>query len=158
MRPGGFGGYFLGEPVPPEERLAGGEEASHGLVPDDVGAADRVALDRMFSETYEQLRRLAATPIVSADLATYVKRVFELPDHEYAGGRLLAKVLPLVEAGRGNDRPGVRGTMWAAYNGVTEYLAYARGRDAGVRLDSLWFGAGQRLNSRALTVALDMAS
>ena len=41
--------------------MAGGEEASHGLVPDDVGAADRVALDRMFSETYEQLRRLAAT-------------------------------------------------------------------------------------------------
>ncbi len=41
--------------------MAGGEEVTHGLVPDEVGAADRVALDRLFSETYEQLRRLAAS-------------------------------------------------------------------------------------------------
>lgn len=127
---------------------------------DDVREAMNLA-SAEFEATADQLRRLAATPILSEDLRKYVKRVFDVqetgPDSEAAGERLLARVVPLVEQGRGNDVEGVRGTLWAAYNGVTEYLAYERGRDAGVRLDSLWFGAAQRLNQRALSVALEMS-
>ncbi len=79
-----------------------------------------------FEATAEQLRRLAATPIVADDLKKYVKRVFELGDaddaQDEAGKRILSRVTPLFEEGRGNDLPGVRGTLWAAYNSVTEYL------------------------------------
>lgn len=127
---------------------------------DDIREAMNLA-SAEFEATADQLRRLAATPILAEDLRKYVKRVFDLPDTgpgaDASGARLLARVVPLVEEGRGNDLPGVRGTLWAAYNGVTEYLAYERGRDAGVRLDSLWFGAAQRLNQRALSVALEMS-
>ena len=74
------------------------------------------------------------------------------------GERLLERIQPLFEKGRGNDLPGVRGTWWAAYNAVSEYLTHERGRAADTRLDSLWFGQGANLNGRALSVALEMAA
>ncbi|WP_298625068.1 DUF932 domain-containing protein, partial [uncultured Zoogloea sp.] len=80
------------------------------------------------------------------------------------GRRLLDDVRPLFEAGVGNDRAGVRGTWWAAYNAVTEWLTHHRGSPAGTereqaerRFDSLHLGPGRRLGVRALMLALDAA-
>lgn len=66
----------------------------------------------------------------------------------------------------GNEIDGVRGTAWAAFNAVTYWTSHFRDtrvssrRAAGglkrddlvreARLDSLWFGEGQKLNDRAL--------
>ena len=44
-----------------------------------------------------------------------------------------------------------------AYNAVTEYLSYGRGRSEDSRLSELWFGQGATINSRALEAALAMA-
>ena len=60
-------------------------------------------------------------------------------------------------AGRGNEMPSVSGTLWTAYNGVSEWLGYERGTSQGNRLNSLWFGDGASLNRRALEAALEMA-
>jgi len=58
------------------------------------------------------------------------------------------------EHGKGNDRSGVRGTLWAAYNGVTELIDHRRTqRTADRRLDSAWFGNGYFIKARALRVA-----
>jgi Domain of unknown function (DUF932) len=47
------------------------------------------------------------------------------------------------------------GTLWAAYNGVTEYLDHRRTRQTpGRRLASLWFGEGHRVKARAHRAAL----
>ncbi len=73
------------------------------------------------------------------------------------GERLYERIVPLFEGGRGNDLPGVKGTWWAAFNGVTEYLTHERGKSADTRLDSLWFGQGAQLGRRALDTALAMA-
>jgi phage/plasmid-like protein (TIGR03299 family) len=118
--------------------------------------------DARFESTAEQYRRLAAREINADDLKKYVSLVFAAPnadenarpDHQ----RILSKIVPLFETGRGNDLPGVRGTLWAAYNGVTEYLAYERGRSQDARLDSLWFGPSANLNRRALDVGIQMAA
>jgi hypothetical protein len=67
------------------------------------------------------------------------------------------KIVRLAEAGRGNDLPAVRGTLWTAYNGVSEWLTYSRGRSEDNRLNSLWFGDSALTNRHALEVALDMA-
>jgi hypothetical protein len=64
----------------------------------------------------------------------------------------------LFEAGRGSDLPGVRGTLWGAYNCVSEFLGYERGNSRDSRLGSLWFGASRRANVRALETALAMAA
>ena len=54
---------------------------------------------------------------------------------------------------------GVEGTLWAAYNGVTEWLDHRKIRQsADQRLASIWFGEANRIKARALTVAVEMLS
>ena len=51
----------------------------------------------------------------------------------------IAEIVTSAETGKGNDLPSVRGTLWTAYNGVSEWLSYNRGNTDN-RLNSLWFG------------------
>jgi phage/plasmid-like protein (TIGR03299 family) len=122
--------------------------------------------NQQFEATAEQYRVLASKEINQADLEKYVKLVFnsnkkileaEGDTANLNNKRLINSIQPLFEKGLGNDMPGVRGTLWAAYNAVSEHLQYNRGDDAQVRLDSLWFGQGAQLNKRALEVAVMMA-
>jgi phage/plasmid-like protein (TIGR03299 family) len=120
-----------------------------------------------FSATVEKMRELARLGVSADSLRRYVERVF-LPevkkrtvsdeDAQSALNKIHAKVVPLFEKGRGNDLPGVKGTMWAAYNAVSEYMTWEKGRSASTRLDSLWFGEGGKINQRALTEALKIAA
>jgi phage/plasmid-like protein (TIGR03299 family) len=113
-----------------------------------------------FEATAEQYRRLARKSINQADLRRYVKKVFEVEDDQEAGSRLknlMEAIVGLAETGRGNDLPSIRGTYWSAYNGVSEWLTYQRGRSDDNRLNSLWFGDSALVNRHALEVALDMA-
>jgi phage/plasmid-like protein (TIGR03299 family) len=116
------------------------------------------AIDGKFEATAEQYRRLATKDINQADLKRYVARVLDAP--EKPGPRLrniLEKITSLFEAGAGNNLPSVRGTYWAAYNAVSEWLTHERGRSPDSRVNSLWYGDSASINARALTAALDMA-
>ncbi len=55
--------------------------------------------------------------------------------------RIYGEIETLFQRGRGNDMAGVKGTGWALYNGVTEYLTHERGRTQDTRLNTAWFGA-----------------
>ncbi len=113
-----------------------------------------------FEATAEQYRRLARRSINQADLRRYVKKVFKVEEDQEGSTRLkniMEEVVRLAEAGRGNTLSSVSGTLWTAYNGVSEWLGYNRGNGQGSRLDSLWFGDGAALNRRALEAALEMA-
>jgi phage/plasmid-like protein (TIGR03299 family) len=114
-----------------------------------------------FEATAEQYRRLARKSINQADLHRYVRRVLKIEEQDAPGTRtrnIIEEIVGLAEAGRGNDLPSVRGTYWAAYNGVSEWLTHERGRTSDNRLNSLWFGDGASTNRHALEVALDMAA
>jgi len=131
-----------------------------------------------FVATAEEFRRLATCQINADDLRKYVRSVFRGEDEEtvsrvpeqfrakrrsWSSDRdvVFDRIVPIFEHGRGNDLPGVRGTLWAAYNAVTEYLTHERGNSRTTddhRLDSLWFGDAARINRRALSVAREMAT
>ena len=114
-------------------------------------------VDQSFEATADKYRALASKGINSADLENLVKIVFSQRESDSKKkSPVLEKIIPLFEHGRGNDLPGVRGTLWAAYNAITEYIQYERGDDANRRLDSTWFGTGQQLNARALDAALEL--
>jgi len=68
-----------------------------------------------------------------------------------ARDRRLAEML--FESGTGNDMDGVAGSVWAALNGVTEYLDHRR-MDPEARLDSVWFGEGYAAKMRAFHYAM----
>lgn len=119
-----------------------------------------------FEASVEQMRALARYRVDEKTVAEYVRKVFNPKVVEgganeekdtTSSDRLVSKIVPLFESGRGNDLPGVQGTMWAAYNAVTEYLTHERGNDRDVRLDSQWFGDSAKLGMRALQVANKMA-
>lgn len=119
------------------------------------------AADAEFTASAEQYKLLARKSVNQADLEKYVRLVFEVEDDKDASTRmknLMQEVTGLFEAGRGNDLPSIRGTLWAGYNAVTEWLSYHRGRNADNRLNSLWFGPSAEMNRHALDVALDMAA
>jgi len=61
----------------------------------------------------------------------------------------------LFERGRGNGENGTRGTLWAVYNAITEYVDHWIGprQSADSRLRSVWFGRGCRTKARAFEVA-----
>ena len=120
-----------------------------------------------FEATAEQYRFLASKEINSADLEKYVKLVFNASKKlELAGGnldqldnkRILNSIIPIFEKGRGNDMKEVKGTLWTAYNAITEYLQYEKGTDSNVRLDSVWFGQSAAMNKKALEVATILAA
>jgi phage/plasmid-like protein (TIGR03299 family) len=58
------------------------------------------------------------------------------------------------ESGRGNQLPGVGGTLWAAYNGITELIDHRQTRQSDDRrLNSLWFGEGYLTKAKAYNLA-----
>jgi phage/plasmid-like protein (TIGR03299 family) len=123
--------------------------------------------DSEFEATAEQYRLLASKNINSKDLEKYVKLVFNTSKRiiEAEGNledinnkRIIEQIEPLFVSGIGNDMPEIKGTMWAAYNAITEFLQYKRGEDQASRLDSLWFGQGATLNKKALETAIVMAA
>jgi len=115
-----------------------------------------------FEATAEQYRLLSRKAIHSGDLRKYVKIVLGIEnvadsDLPKKTTNIMEEIFAMVEGGRGQDNPLVKGTFWAAYNGVTEYLNYNKGRNVSNRLDSLWFGQAGTLSANALDTAMKMA-
>lgn len=114
--------------------------------------------DQQFEATAEQYRLLAKMNVNEADLRKYVSIVFATKEEsENAGAKVFGKIQELFESGRGNALPGVKGTMWAGYNAITEYLQYGRGKTEESRLDNMWFGSAVSINKKALDAAVMMA-
>lgn len=128
--------------------------------------------NQQFEATAEQYRAMAKMDMNSGDLEKFIKLVFlqkktsteaqiamsegaesDGTDETTGGARLIERITPLFEKGRGNDMAGVKGTLWGAYNAITEYIQYDRGNSEETRLDQTWFGQGQVLNKRAMAVA-----
>jgi hypothetical protein len=52
----------------------------------------------------------------------------------------------------------IKGTYWAAYNSISEYLQYEKGTDSEARLNNLWFGTSKTTLENALAIAVKMAA
>lgn len=109
---------------------------------------------RTFEATLEQYRFLAKRQV--QNIHRYVLDVLQVPDDAEKPPRALPKIIELFEGGRGQDNKLVRGTYWAAFNGMTEWVDHQRGRD-GTRLEAAWYGEGRRIKQRALAVATELA-
>ncbi len=84
--------------------------------------------------------------------------------HKTRSENIRAEIARLAVVGMGQDMDGVKGTLWALYNGVTEYVDYHRGTRgesdsdrAENRLESVFFGSGKELKDQAFKLAVAMA-
>jgi phage/plasmid-like protein (TIGR03299 family) len=117
----------------------------------------------VFDDQVELYRMLANVKFDMSELHEYVKEVFKITPPEgqteltSRAAKKLGTLTNYCLNGIGQDDPFSKGTWWAAYNGVTQYLNYEYGRSTNSRLNALWFGEGQRTSQRALEAAARFA-
>ena len=113
----------------------------------------------MSNHLYKQLNvmfnGMAARKITQAQLQEYLQAL--VPDNEEMKnttwtGNFRNSVLQLHESGRGAHL--ARGTLWGAFNSVAEFTDHMMsGEDSTMRLNSIWFGLGERLKLKAFQLA-----
>jgi len=118
-------------------------------------------INNRFGDLEASFQAMAQLPMDTEKLGVYLERVFPLPETDELAPiettmRERSWSAYFFEEGHGNRLPGVRGSLWAALNGVTEWVDHRqsqRGPSALAR--SSMFGRGQQVKSRAYAVALD---
>jgi phage/plasmid-like protein (TIGR03299 family) len=118
-----------------------------------------------YDELASVFQNMARMPVNDGKLGEYLKGIFPDPaqrrdETRYQRALQQAKYdregsAYLFEQGRGNDEAKVKGTLWAAYNGVAEYVDYRRFEKASNdrQLNAIWFGEGYSMKARAFAVA-----
>jgi len=128
---------------------------------------------KFYDEMTEGYREMAKTNLTPKQLITYIKESLrpytsnkvnevtgeELEQEEVSSSRLLKEVdtvLNLVETGRGSDIAGVRGTLWGAYNGITEYVDHYKAANSRISSTQyIGFGVGHLVKQKAISLALN---
>ena len=105
----------------------------------------------------ERYRFLASKKCDDKNLVRYVRETLKpgSADDDKIKVRQVDEICELFKTGRGSELS--RGTMWGAFNAVTEFGTHDRGHNQDSRQTSNWFGDGVKLAQRALDVAVAFA-
>lgn len=128
---------------------------------DSLAAAQRIVATarEQFDGTIAAYKKLMARRISHRELAEYARAVLQIDDGAKPSPRIanqFDRVLRLALYGRGQSAGEL--TAWSALNGVTEWTTHYRQRTAAEREKSVWFGSSAGTNSRALELALQLAT
>ena len=116
-----------------------------------------------YAKAGEAFQRLAKVKVKNeAMLDEYLGALFPRSPAQQRDNRNPPKwdeVKSLFETRPDLQLPGVKGTLWGAYNAVTSFEDYRLAKDdtPEKRLDRVWFGAGADLKVKALDKAVEMA-
>ena len=115
--------------------------------------------NKLYTELEQIFNRMSEKELAAGMITDYVGKIF--PDNPASNGNghthsVRERVLELAEAGQGAEM--VRGTLWGAYNAVTEFVDHCRQPKgtASTRLRSIWFGTGERIKQEAFKRAVSM--
>ncbi len=115
-----------------------------------------------FDEVSEQYRFLATKHIKAEALRSYM---MEVCDQVVPYADTSSKVKNRIElyekahdTGLGSDLRGVRGTLWGAYNAVTEVVDHQLSETNKDPIKYMGFGTGKEIKRKALKLALDYAN
>lgn len=120
-----------------------------------------------YDDAQVKIDRLASIHPTQAQLDLYFKTLYPDPEADEDNGRAKQTretLSRLFEEGIGRDMPGIKDTMWTAYNAVTEMLDHGRFRGksdterATNRLTSIWWGTAAKMKERAWDSALELAA
>jgi phage/plasmid-like protein (TIGR03299 family) len=111
----------------------------------------------MYKQLDTVFNRMALTKITDAQLLDYVTAL--VPDEKEGDDfkknqEIRDAFLKLHESGQGANLS--RGTLWGAFNCVTEYTDYQMEGNSAARLESIWFGRGEQLKLKAFQLAQRM--
>jgi phage/plasmid-like protein (TIGR03299 family) len=109
-----------------------------------------------YNKLTEVFGELSSNNINVQNFKEYLDKVFPTDaEHTTRTDKIKKTVTGLFEGqGRGSQLEGSRGTLWGAYNAVTEYIDYYRkSKD---RLNTVWFTAGVGMKERAFREAVNL--
>jgi phage/plasmid-like protein (TIGR03299 family) len=134
----------------------------------DAARGQLDAVLRQYELLAERFGEMVKHSMPNQDFQKYLDLVFPLPTRGRLSERnydaAIAEVecrkkgcAELFESGKGNTEPGIRGSLWAAYNGVTDWADHRmRFRSPYQRFNSIFFGESGRIKTRALRNALEL--
>jgi phage/plasmid-like protein (TIGR03299 family) len=125
------------------------------------------AVNARYGEIECVFKEMASVQLGKRELQWYLHQVFPDPNradfgHEDSYEQALqsartdrAAAEYFFREGKGNEQRGVEGTLWAAYNGVAEYVDHYKYAKASTHrhLQAIWFGMGSSIKEHAYTVA-----
>lgn len=111
-----------------------------------------------FSKTAKVYDALVKTRITEEQVKFYIgKLIPDTPNRKHKGRTELirGRILRLFYQGAGNSLAETKGTAWAAYNAITEYIDHVKSawRSAECRLWASWFVGGRNLRTKAFKYA-----
>lgn len=115
-----------------------------------------------FAEFKEIATMLSYKKLTPEELDGYVKKVFPVNEEAKVttkGDNIRDSIIRLFTEGEGNQMPGVKGSLWAAYNGVTQFVDHHRGfnkTEKNSRFAVTQLGTGAKLKDKAWDVAVSM--
>ena len=104
-------------------------------------------IDRHFDELANRFRAMLRIQMSEIELRSYLDAVFPKAHASGVGkyrdpadrDRAIAECVRLFAEGKGNDLPAAKGSLWAAYSAVAEYVDYYETRpDDPQRLNEIW--------------------
>lgn len=121
---------------------------------------------KSFDTTVQKYRQLAATDISTEQFRSYLEGLFER-DLKAASKRLdktvelediraCRKILAAYDSSPDLQVDSVRGTAYAAFNSVTEFITHAKSSNKDSRFNSIWFGSDANFLAEAEERALAM--
>ncbi|MCE9614872.1 MAG: DUF932 domain-containing protein [Lentisphaerae bacterium] len=120
-------------------------------------------LMRGFADLEAAFRAMAKVKMEDQAAEAYIDQVFPIPDgleNRKVPAWILedrANCLYLFRRGQGNDQVRVRETLWAAYNGITEYVDHWRQRGERQHMYTVCMGRGYQIKTQALRIARTIA-
>lgn len=125
-------------------------------------------INTQFDTIESNFKKMIKIKMSSKDVDLYMQKIYN-PNAKRSDKNLISATKPsfnnkglesskeLWVAGKGNDIKGVSGTLWAAYNGVTEYIDHhTKQRTGEAMLKSIWTGAGDLIKRRAYNEAVKL--
>jgi phage/plasmid-like protein (TIGR03299 family) len=122
---------------------------------------------RFYDDAEAKINFLANHYPTKAQAENYFKLLYPNPGSgdSTRTNNIRTELMRLFEQGIGHDQQAIRGTTWAAYNAVTEWVDHHRPTRNAIpemrannRLKSAWFGSGAKLKARAWETALELAT
>jgi phage/plasmid-like protein (TIGR03299 family) len=117
-------------------------------------------MSQQFTIFEEISQKLATVQVTHRTLKDYVVSTGLIPavtdekDQSSRARNIMEQVSNLFERGKGAELDGARGTLWGAFNAVSEYTDHYRGPSLTNRTESLLYGSGANIKQTAFERAL----
>jgi len=145
-----------------------GQRADVRIPHNSVFNADKVKAEmgleqNAWSEYIDKARELAGRKMKNREVIEFFFNLFyegkEIEEDNKAAQRRIAQMVDVYQNGVGQDISAANGTAWGVVNAVTRFVDHERKtRSDSSRLNSAWFGDGDRIKHRAFDKALDLVA